>query len=83
MSMKPPDPWVIYWICWMVIGFGVAEFIAIKQNMGGTFSHTFWWAANIGGTDKTDFFQWVFRIVVAVGLVWVAHHFYTRGNFFQ
>lgn len=79
----PPDFWKIYWTCWVVIGFGVAEFVALKTiGPQGTFSYYVWWLIGTG-EEAREWPRWAARISLAVFFVWLIQHFYTGQNLFR
>lgn len=82
--MDPIQGWKIYWLTWFFVGFGVAEFIAIKFfGVQATLSYTIWWGIDHGADGVRGADRWAIRILFAIGCAWAVHHFFTQGNFFQ
>lgn len=77
--MKLNWKYTVGWVVW-ILGFGVLEWRAIKdRDKGDTLSEHVW--QTIGqGSDSPSWLNWVLRIVLGGGLVWVTHHFFTGGS---
>lgn len=76
----PPTAWKIYWTCYVVIGFGAAEWYALKTiGVQGTFSYTLWWWFGTGASDR-DIWNWIARGVFLLIVVWGVQHLMTGQN---
>jgi hypothetical protein len=82
--MDPIQGWKVYWLIWFGVGFGVAEFIAIKYfGVEATLSYTIWWGIDYGSDGVRGWDRWIFRSAFFVGCIWAVHHFFTQGNLFK
>jgi hypothetical protein len=82
MSQVPPDLWKFVWIAWL-LWFGIWEFIAVKFSVPrGTFSEFVWWIMGSGEADR-EWYRWLARGLVAVLLVWLVPHFFTKWNWWN
>lgn len=78
--MVPPDFWKIYWIAWLVVGFGVFEFVAVSQGIrGATFSEFVWWIIGSGDSER-EWYRWAARGLLVLFFIWIVPHFFTRWN---
>ena len=79
----PPDFFRLYWLVWLVVGFGGMEYYAIKTGQTeGTFSYWVWWIIGTG-EDGREWIRWLARIVLGVFFIWLIQHFYTGQNLFR
>ncbi len=79
--MVPPDFFKIYWICWIVIGFGVVEFIAVRYQIpNAAFSNFIWWITDTGSDGVRDWYRWVARGLMVLFFIWIIPHFFTKWN---
>jgi hypothetical protein len=80
MSNVPPDFWKFYWLVWLVIGFGVAEFVALKTiGTRGTFSYFVWWIMG-SYAEEREWYRNVARGLLIIFFLWIIPHFFTRWN---
>lgn len=68
---------VVYWLAWVAVGFGVAEAVAIhRKRRGDTFSETVWWLQREGRVFGIPVVKWLL-----FGLfVWLFLHFFFPGT---
>ena len=79
--MKLNWKYTVAWIIW-ILGFGVIEWKAMKNDKGGdTLSEHVWKVAGTK-TQKKSWLNWSFRIGLGAGFVWLIQHFYTGGSIF-
>ncbi len=80
--MVPPDFPKMYWLAWLLM-FGVLEFWAVhKGQTDHTFSYFVWWILGSGDAER-EWFRWLARGLVAVLLLWLIPHFFTKWRWFS
>jgi len=79
----PPDFPKIYWLAWLIIGFGAMEAWAVYTGrVEWTFSYTVWWLLGTG-EETREWFRWIARAGVAVLFAWLIPHFFTGWEWFR
>ncbi len=58
--------WSLYWLIWIVIGFGIPEAAALATNWQNTLSAQVWHAEGTGPT--------IIRYMVAAFIIWLFGH---------
>jgi len=79
----PPDFPKLYWLAWLIIGFGAMEYYAISTGrLNWTFSYFVYWIIGTG-EEHREWFRWLARGLLGVFFIWVIQHFFTGGNIFK
>lgn len=85
LSVGFPVTWfTVYWVHWLVIGFGVPEFLAIRTKTDCDFNprslsrNTWMWFA-ITGKGRGETAWRVRRLALLVLMAWLATHMMTGG----
>ena len=74
--MKLNRKYTTLWIVW-VVAFGVIEYAALKNKDGGDTLSEHIWKLIGTNTPGRNWENWLARIVLAGGFVWVIPHFFT------
>ena len=64
------------WIIWL-LGFGVIEYAAMKNNKSGDTLTEHVWKVIGTNTPGRNWENWVARVVLAGLLIWLVPHFFT------
>jgi hypothetical protein len=85
LSVGFPVTWfTVYWVYWLVVGFGVPEFLALRTKTDGDLNprslsrNTWMWFA-ITGKGKGAAAWRIRRLALLVLMAWLSMHFLTGG----
>lgn len=76
--MKLNKKYTVLWIIW-ITAFGVIEFAALKDKKQGRSLSSHVWKLIGTKTKGRNWENWIFRIALAGGFIWIVPHFFTAG----
>lgn len=71
--------WGWYWICWVVVGFGIPEAYGLVFNAKDTLSWQFWGIEHVDFAHPLDFAEWspvhwVIGVFLLAFVIWLGGH---------
>lgn len=80
--------WDVYWIAWLLIGFGIPEAYALYRQVkyneaGGTLSENVreWFSTDVSGWKDKSGWAKIRRLFIFLGMAWLFAHWMIPGIF--